>query len=99
MDVFGLAGADILGMNLDVRYQTRDGELLQAEVVDVGGVEFDTSRQTPTVTFEGLLKLAINSLGEGESAREGRSRLDDRVAVSFIRYSSQRKSWIHEYLF
>ena len=72
MDVFGLAGADILGMNLDVRYQTRDGELLQAEVVDVGGVEFDTSRQTPTVTFEGLLKMAgINSLDEANPHAKG----------------------------
>jgi len=64
-EVFGLAGADILSMTLDVRYQTRDGELLQADVVDVNGVEYDTSRQTPAVTFEGLLKLAgINSLDE-----------------------------------
>ena len=80
---FGLAGADVLGMNLDVRYQTRDGELLQAEVVDVGGVEFDTSRQTPTVTFEGLLKMAgINSL-DGNSDPQGEG---DRGSTTGLPY-------------
>jgi hypothetical protein len=67
-----VVGADLLSMQLDIRYQTASGSLLEAEVVDVNGQEYITSITKPTVTFPQLLAMAgINSLDEANPSIVG----------------------------
>ena len=77
-----VVGADLLSMQLDIRYQTASGSLLEAEVVDVNGQEYITSIIKPTVTFPQLLAMAgINSLDEANPSIVG-----DRGSVTGLPY-------------